>query len=656
MAERAYRPALDGLRAVAVVGVIGYHLGHRWLPGGFLGVDLFFVLSGYLITGLLLDEYARRGRIGFATFYARRCRRLLPALVLVLVAVAAAVRWLEPVWHWSERRGDLLATLCYVANWHFIVTDQSYFAEFAAQSPLRHAWSLAIEEQFYLVWPILIAVCLRYARRWLPAVLTGGAVASAAAMIVTYVPDNPTRAYAGTDTRAQQLIIGALLAVCAARSARWAAWSAIAATVAGIALVATVRDDGGFYYRGGATLVALVFAGLVYAVDNAPRSPLTRLLALAPVAWCGRISYGLYLWHWPVLLFFPQLPAVAVVAVVFGLATGSYYLVERPIRRGLPAFAVRTPARVGVAAAVVLALCATSVVAATGYGSAYQREQVALAAHAPKLDRVCPSTTDYTRICLRVPTPAGRPVVAVIGDSVARSLDPGFVELARRRRWGYLLAASGGCGIAGLVLTKGGPPTGEQRACATQEPKRVRRLLSEYRPTLVVTVARKELALHVAGDGAVVAPPSPRWAADVHAGLADLARTVTATGSHLAMVEVFDMSTGTNACLTHPAGDSCAVAAEHRTVAVNDVYRQVAREVPRVRVISMQDLVCPGDRCPPQVGGLLLRYDGVHFTEPGAHWFVRQLEPRLIQASGLPPLASAVGRGGRRFREPRKGI
>jgi peptidoglycan/LPS O-acetylase OafA/YrhL len=643
MAERAYRPALDGLRAVAVVGVIGYHLGHRWLPGGFLGVDLFFVLSGYLITGLLLDEYARRGRISFATFYARRSRRLLPALVLVLVAVATGVRWLEPAWHWSDRRGDLLATLCYVANWHFIATDQSYFAEFAAQSPLRHAWSLAIEEQFYLVWPVLIALCLRYARRWLPAVLTVGAVASAVAMMVMYAEENPTRAYAGTDARAQQLIIGALLAVCAVRSARWAAITAIAATVASIALVATVRDSGGFYYRGGATLVALVFAGLLYAVDNAPRSPLTRLLGLAPVAWCGRISYGLYLWHWPILLFFPQLPAVAVVVVVFGLATASYYLVERPVRRGLPAFAVRTPARVGVAAAVVLGLCATSVVAATGYGSAHQREQVALAAQAPKLDRVCPSTTDYTRICLRVPTPPGRAVVAVIGDSVARSLDPGFVELARRRRWGYLLAASGGCGIAGLVLTKGGPPTGEQRDCAMQEPRRVRRLLSEYRPTLVVTVARKELDLHVAGDGSVVAPPSPRWAADVHVGLSDLARTVTAAGSWLALVEVFDMSSGTNACLTHPGLVGCAWGARSSTKLVNSVYRQVARDVPHVSVISMQDLMCPGDRCPPRVGGLLPRYDGVHFSEPGARWFVGQLEPRLVQATGLRALRPVGG-------------
>ncbi|GAA1809665.1 acyltransferase [Planosporangium flavigriseum] len=180
-----YRPALDGLRAVAVGAVIIYHLRDGLLPGGFLGVDLFFVLSGYLITGLLLDEHARTGHINLATFWARRVRRLMPALLL-MVAVAIAVRVWAPLSDWQQRRGDLLATIFYYANWHMIASDQSYFAQFASQSPLRHAWSLAIEEQFYIVWPLLVLVLLRWRRRCLPAVFALGAAASAITMIVLY--------------------------------------------------------------------------------------------------------------------------------------------------------------------------------------------------------------------------------------------------------------------------------------------------------------------------------------------------------------------------------------------------------------------------------------------------------------------------------------
>src|SRR4051794_13680345 len=280
VAERTYRPALDGLRAVAVGGVILYHLGYGWLPGGFLGVDLFFVLSGYLITGLLLDEYDRRGRIGLPAFYARRVRRLMPALLLVLLAVGAAGRVLEPPWSWSGRRGDLLATLFYYANWHFIATDQSYFAEFTAQSPLRHAWSLAIEEQFYLVWPLLMVVLLRYARRWLPALVAAGAAASAIAMVALYSPAGPTRAYAGTDARAQQLLIGALLAIVALPHRPWAARLGLPALLAGGVLAVTVHDDGRFYYHGGATVVAVVGGVLLCAADQSPASVVSRLLSL----------------------------------------------------------------------------------------------------------------------------------------------------------------------------------------------------------------------------------------------------------------------------------------------------------------------------------------------------------------------------------------
>lgn len=633
MSERSYRPALDGLRAVAVGAVILYHLGYRWIPGGFLGVDLFFVLSGYLITELLLAEYGRRGRIDFAAFYIRRLRRLMPALLLMALAVAAGVRWLEPAWHWSDRRGDLIATLFYAANWHFIATDQSYFAEFAAQSPLRHAWSLSIEEQFYLVWPVLILLALKYARRWLSGLLLLATAASALTMIAVYSPTNPTRAYAGTDARAQQLMIGALLAVLAVRRVRWAGWLWAPAAAVTIGLLLVVHDSHAFYYRGGATLVAVVFAVLLRSIDQAPGSPLARLLSVPPVAWMGRISYGLYLWHWPVFLFFPNTRVVAKVAVVFALATASYYLVERPIRQGRPRFAVGTRASMAATAPLALGLCTVLVVGATSYAGERQAQQVAQVGETPAFKKACPDQGDILRICERVPAPQRGFVMAVLGDSVARSLDPGFVQLAHRRGWGYLLAASNGCGISGLLLTTG--PSDLQRNCAVQESQRVRQLLARYHPNLVVTVARKELSPHVTAAGTVAAPPSPAWAADVQAGLTDMARTVTDSGAQLAMVSVFDRTSGSDECLTHPDTPGCAMGPDPRTEATNAIYREVAREIPQVQVISMQDVVCPGGSCPVRLDGQVLRYDGVHFTAPGARWFVDRLEPRLVAAADV---------------------
>src|SRR2546429_6663696 len=215
-----YQPALDGLRAFAVLSVFAYHLDAGWARGGFLGVDTFFVLSGFLITSLLVGEWARHGGISFAGFWARRARRLLPALLLVLLAVAAFAVLEAPADQLDGLRGDGLATLFYGANWRFIASGQSYFNLFTEASPLRHMWSLAIEEQFYLVWPLITFVCLRLARgrHWLLGLVCGaGAGASVATMAVLYDPSDPSRAYYGTDSRAHLLLIGAGLALILAR-------------------------------------------------------------------------------------------------------------------------------------------------------------------------------------------------------------------------------------------------------------------------------------------------------------------------------------------------------------------------------------------------------------------------------------------------------
>ena len=208
-----YVAALDGIRAVAVAGVVLYHAGARWLPGGFLGVDLFFVLSGFLITSLLLAEREATGRIDLPAFWARRARRLLPAAFLVIALSVLAVAILSPG-DLPSTRADAIASFLYVNNWHQILADQSYFQAFARPSLLRHLWSLAVEEQFYLLWPLVMGICVAVlGRRRTTIVTLVLAVASSGLMAVLFTPGrDPSRVYYGTDTHATGLLIGALLA------------------------------------------------------------------------------------------------------------------------------------------------------------------------------------------------------------------------------------------------------------------------------------------------------------------------------------------------------------------------------------------------------------------------------------------------------------
>ncbi|MEZ5180228.1 MAG: acyltransferase, partial [Acidimicrobiales bacterium] len=355
--EARHLPALDGLRAVAVAAVVAFHLGR--LQGGFLGVDVFFVVSGFLITRLLLAEWEERGRIDGRAFWARRFRRLVPALLAVLAAVAVASRAWLPAWRLAGVRDDALAALAYVANWRFIASGQSYFARGIGPSPLRHTWSLAIEEQFYVLWPLAVLGVLALARRrgvsarrMVGAVAGAGAIASATWMAVAAGRvDDLSRVYYGTDTRAFALLAGAWLATwwdpAVARAGRrrrtarqWReSWSAGGAVgLAALAVLAvSVREDELVAYRGGfqvaAALSVVAVAGL--AVGH---GAVARVLARPVPTWIGRRSYGIYLWSWPVQVFAVEqfglrgwsLDAV-VVAVTLGLATASYRWIEAPV-------------------------------------------------------------------------------------------------------------------------------------------------------------------------------------------------------------------------------------------------------------------------------------------------------------------------------------
>src|SRR5215218_610554 len=356
--SQRYMPGLDGLRAIAVLAVIVYHLDFGWVPGGLLGVGVFFTLSGYLITDLLLGTRAATGSLQLGQFWIRRARRLLPALFLMIVVVVAWVTLFERAFL-PGLRGDVVAATFYVSNWWNIAREASYFARFGPPPPLEHLWSLAVEEQFYLIWPWLVWLGLRLTRKRPVAAgvtLTGLALAlstaSVIAMWVLYQPGiDPTRVYEGTDTRAFGLLLGATLAMVwpsrslsAELSTRWRVvldGMGVAGLVVIALLIWRTSQYSPFMYHGGIVLLTIGTVATVAALAH-PASVLGVTVGCAPLRWLGVRSYGIYLWHWPIIVLtapgLQQKPSLSLqilqVAATIAVAALSWRFVEEPIRRG----------------------------------------------------------------------------------------------------------------------------------------------------------------------------------------------------------------------------------------------------------------------------------------------------------------------------------
>lgn len=345
--SRRHIAPLDGLRGVAVLGVLFFHAGH--FDGGFLGVDLFFVLSGFLITGLLLTEArARDGRIDLLAFWGRRARRLLPALAVVLAGTLLLVWALGPpnLLRYALDDGPWVAAN--LANWHFVADRVGYW-DSAGTRVFSHLWSIAVEEQFYVVWPLVLCLTARGrgGGRRVAAVAAAGAAASLVLMVVLTTPADTTRVYEGTDTRAFSLLLGALAATepaarLVSRLGERAAgrWSLVLAAGIGAYWITADGQNSPSLFRGGLFLHALAAALLIACLARAPRTPAGRFLAAAPLRRLGTVSYSLYLWHWPVYLLLSEerlglegAPRTAVLlAVSVALAVLSKVLVEDPVR------------------------------------------------------------------------------------------------------------------------------------------------------------------------------------------------------------------------------------------------------------------------------------------------------------------------------------
>ena len=384
-----YIPALDGLRTLAVVAVVLYHLNLTWAQGGLLGVTIFFVLSGYLITRLLLNEIAKTGRIDLKSFWIRRIRRLFPAVVTVVVVTCALCTVFNHVML-TKMRPDILPSLLFFNNWWQIMQDVSYFNALGDPSPLTHFWSLAIEEQFYLIWPplLLAMVSVHMSKPNTRRVVLGLAAVSAVAMMVLYNPaTDPSRVYYGTDTRVFSLLLGAWMAfipdrdLAPARLVRHLGldrlagaakhdksksdtaeaattkpselarfWSSPASIdlmgVVGLvglaAMVALTNGYTAFQYRGG-TLLCSILTLMVIAACVQPQGMVARALAAEPLVWIGKRSYSIYLWHYPLLLLMnpvanindtPWWHYILQVLLVVAAAECSYRFIETPFRKG----------------------------------------------------------------------------------------------------------------------------------------------------------------------------------------------------------------------------------------------------------------------------------------------------------------------------------
>jgi peptidoglycan/LPS O-acetylase OafA/YrhL len=457
----SYITGLDGIRAVAVMAVLFYHANSPWALGGFLGVETFFVLSGFLITSLLLAEWQSTDGIDLKNFWLRRARRLLPAVwLLLLVLPILAVLFAGDAL--PRLQEDIPAALFYITNWVYIVREVPYFEAFGRPPLLQQLWSLAVEEQFYLLWPLILLFLLRILKHSRYGLLTAMSIIVAAStlwMALLYSPDaDPLRIYYGTDTRAAGFLVGAMLAVIwspgrqsyasSRRIFETFGWGGLIALVI---LYNRLNEFQPFLYRGGILLTALASALLIVGASS-PTTWISRFLEIPLLRWIGSRSYSIYLWHWPVFMLTRpgvdiQLPALLIrvgqVAVTFLLAELSYRWIETPVRqqgfragiRSLQATFKRwsVPQRVGIGAGIVSASLLL-----LWQGSIHQvtlntAEDVPTAQSTPSASAIVSTPTNDGQVLslstevvptLTVTPAIDLPRVTLIGDSIMQGAAP----------------------------------------------------------------------------------------------------------------------------------------------------------------------------------------------------------------------------------------
>ncbi len=569
-----------------MLGVLFFHAKGA-LPGGYLGVDLFFVLSGYLITSLLLAEHRDTGRIVLSTFWVRRARRLFPALLSLMPVIAIYGRFFAKPAELQALRADALATLGYVANWRAIFSHKSYWDLFTAPSPLEHTWSLSIEEQFYVAWPLVVVFVLkRHTSRAILVLALVLIALSMAAMVALFDPASPSRVYLGTDTRAGGILAGAALATLFAPNTtlrpatmrKLDAAGMLAALGLGIAWWKLEGSDP-FLYRGGFWLTEIAALVLIACAASGSSSRVGRALSFRPLAFVGTISYGVYLWHWPVNVFVtaervhfagPWLHVVQFV-ITFAIAFGSYRFFEQPIRQhGVPFGRPFVTVPAAVALAVLLVVRATNA-----------REVPANATSLAIVENEKPPLPPPESVTFRI---------MLVGDSTANSLGWGLRGV-RRPGVAVELLGLDGCTMLGDTCR------GEEWARQT----------SHHAPEATLVFVGGAYMHGITAEG--------RWRKACHRAWDDKFRDVLSSRLRDLQSEKGHVWAVT---IPYPLGPWESSALNTEVDCINVAIRRAARAVPGVRVLDFAGRLCPKGVCQRELDGHVIRPDGAHFSIEGA--------------------------------------
>lgn len=645
--------ALDGLRGLAVMAVMAYHVVPDPFTGGWLGVDVFLVLSGFLICSMLLRERARTHTIDYVRFLKRRARRLLPGLALVLLAVLGAAAVFETGGRRRDVAIDVASSALQVSNWRLIIADESYFARVAAPSPIRHTWSLGVQEQFYFVFPLvllLLFACLRTYRS-LATVFGVIAALSLAWMIYLYEPGtDPSRVYFGTGTRLFELLIGVIGAILLHRRAQiarrrpraagprlWSrgaeqaiGWLGLACLVLLVVWMFTVSEFSPWLFMGGIAGIGVMTMVIITAATSHVPNVLTRLLATRPLMKAGDMSYSLYIWHWPIIIYLAPMmqgsseltrQVVAVVATIV-ISALSYTFVEDPVHRhGLAGLSVRLP-RLGrnLAFTAVPLLVVGAVTLATTPGLSVGSDDLTVEA---------PADPHYGKSAASLPADTQQHEVVLVGASTAAGLGSrGRME--KTPDITSRVAASLGC----MPYVRDEVPEGalppESAACADYRKKWVAEVEAASSPTVVFFLPTR-IFTDYRVDGEVVSPPSREHDAVVTGILDEFATKARQHGA--GRVAVINMS-----CHERPDfGDNDAVARSNDLEMVhhlNDVVAKWAHET-GADVYDNYSLLCPRDQYHDTINEEPLYDDGLHYTRQSApiiwRWLAGQVRESATQ-------------------------